>query len=123
MTIQQMLDQLAEFQAERDALQLQQQEIINTILTPEIQKRVEEVTTEFALKAQAVNENIDALTTAVKSEVLKGGATCKGSHLMAVWVKGRISWDSKKLDGMMALVPGLAAARSEGEPSVTIRRI
>lgn len=123
MTIQQMLDQLAEFQAERDAIDLRRQELIDTILTPEIKAKIDDINLEFGMKQAAVTENIEALTTAVKAEVLKGGATCKGAHLMAVWVKGRVSWDGKKLDGMMALVPGLAAARSEGEPSVTIRRI
>lgn len=123
MTIQEMLDQLAEFQAQKDALELRKLEIIDTIITPEIHNRIEAVEMEFKSQAEAVTANIEALTSAVKAEVLKDGATCKGSHLMAVWVKGRISWDSKKLDGMMALVPGLAAARSEGEPSVTIRRI
>ncbi|CAK0771531.1 hypothetical protein CCP3SC15_4350001 [Gammaproteobacteria bacterium] len=41
---------------------------------------------------------------------------------MAVYTKGRVSWDSKKLDGMMILVPELASARKEGEPSVSIRK-
>jgi hypothetical protein len=123
MSIQELLDLLAECQAERDALQLRQQEIINTILTPEIQAKVEAVTVEFAGKAAEVNGNIEDLTAEIKKFVIQHGTTVRGTHLMAVWNKGRVSWDSKKLDGMMALIPGLAAARSEGEPSVTIRKV
>jgi hypothetical protein len=42
---------------------------------------------------------------------------------MAVWNKGRESWDGKKLSGMMALIPQLEQARKIGEPTVSIRKI
>jgi phage host-nuclease inhibitor protein Gam len=121
--IEQMLDQLAEYYSRRDALALQKQELIDTVYTAEIRAKVAEIEAEFTGKGAAVSENIAALEEAVRAETLKAGATVKGSHLMAVWVKGRVSWDSKKLDGMMIVLPQLAAARKEGEPSVTLRKI
>ena len=45
----------------------------------------------------------------------------KGARLMAVWNKGRVSWDGKKLDGMRALIPQLNEARKVADPTVTIR--
>lgn len=60
---------------------------------------------------------------AVKAAVLTHGASVKGAHLQAVWSKGRVSWDTKKLDGLMIAVPQLAQCRSEGAPSVSIRKV
>src|SRR5512146_3218019 len=93
--IQAKLDQLADFQAQKDYLDLKEQEVIDTILTPEIKKAIADIKAEFAGKAAAVDENIAALTADIKQAVLNGGATVKGSNLMAVWVKGRVSWDNK----------------------------
>jgi phage host-nuclease inhibitor protein Gam len=121
--IEQMLDQLAEFYSQRDALALQKQELIDQVYTAEIRAKVAEIEVEFSGKGAAVSENITALEEAVKIETLKGGSTVKGSHLMAVWVKGRVSWDSKKLDGMMIVLPQLASARKEGDPSITLRKV
>ena len=66
---------------------------------------------------------IAELRAEVQSEVLAGGATVKGSVYMAVWNKGRVSWDSKKLDGMMSIIPALKDARKEGEPTVSFRSV
>jgi len=121
--IEQMLDELAEMYAQRDLLDLRKQELIDKVYTPEIRKAVADIEAEFAVQAQGVTENIATMEAMVKDATLKSGATVKGSHLMAVWNKGRVSWDSKKLDGMMIVIPQLASARKEGEPSVSLRKI
>jgi phage host-nuclease inhibitor protein Gam len=89
----------------------------------EINQRKQEISAEFAGKVEAANANIAKLTAAVKAEVIKAGKTIKGKFLQAVYVKGRVTWDTAKLDGLMILLPQLKDARKEGEPSITIRRI
>ena len=69
----------------------------------------------------ALDPVLDAYVAEVKADVLAHGETVKGAHLMAVWVKGRTSWDSKRLDGYAAAHPEIETFRSVGEPSVTIR--
>ncbi|MEJ5223523.1 MAG: hypothetical protein WHV44_03635 [Anaerolineales bacterium] len=59
----------------------------------------------------------------VKAAVIETGQTVKAGALMAMYMKGRVSWDNKKLEGMMALIPDLAKARSEGKPTVQIRTV
>jgi hypothetical protein len=59
----------------------------------------------------------------VKEQVLTKGSTAKGKYLMAVWSKGRVSWDSKTLDGLALILPQITTARKEGEPSVSFRKI
>lgn len=123
MTIEEMLDQLAEFKSQRALIDIQKQELINAVLTPEIRKAVGDIEAEFVLKSAAVDENISTLEEQIKTDTVQGGQSVKGAYLQAVYSKGRVSWDSKMLDGMIALVPQLEKARKVGEPSITIRAI
>lgn len=117
------LNLLAEYYAQRDLLQAQKQEQLDKIYTPEIRQQAADLEVEFAQKGEAVTANIAKLEAEIKAAVLVEGATAKGDHLMAVWNKGRESWDGKKLSGMMALIPQLEQARKTGEPTVSIRKI
>lgn len=121
--IEQLLDQLAEYQAQRTLLDMDKQKLIDAVLTAEIKAQLQEIEAEFSQKVEGVDANIATLTEQVKAEVLKTGASVKGSYLHAVWAKGRVSWDTKQLDGLMIAIPQLAQARKEGEPSVSIRKI
>lgn len=123
MSIESKLDRLAELQAAPDAIRLQKQALIDGILTAEIRAKLAEIDAEFAPQLQAAEEAAASLEAEIRAEVVAGGVTVKGSHLMAVWNKGRVSWDGKKLDGMLAIIPQLAAARKEGDPTVSIRRV
>ncbi len=42
---------------------------------------------------------------------------------MAIYSKGRMSWDGKRLDGYATAHPEILAFRSEGQPSVSIREV
>ena len=123
METEKKLDRLAEFMFQRDALEMQKKEMISTVYTPEIAKAVADIEAEFAGKVEAVDTNIAALKAEIEADVLAGGNTVKGSSMMAVWNKGRVSLDGKKLDGMIALIPQLAQARKEGEPTVSFRAV
>ena len=117
------LDKLADFQANRDLLDLQKQELIDQILTPEIKEKLAEINTEFVAKAESVNANIDYLERDVKTSVIEVGETIRGQFLMAVWTRGRISWDTKALDGFAAAHPEVLQFRKTGEPSVSLRKV
>jgi phage host-nuclease inhibitor protein Gam len=118
-----MLDTLAEYQAQRDVMELEAQSLKDTILTPEIKAQLAAIDAEFADKSAAVDANIAALTEQIKAAVVAGGATVKGAHLQAVYTKGRVSWDSKILDGLAMVIPQIAEARKVGDPSVSIRKV
>lgn len=122
-TIEQKLDQLAEFQAQRDLLDLQKKDLVTAAFPAEVRQRLDEIDAEFSGKAGAVDANIAELTEDIKSEVLALGVTAKGQFFMAIWNKGRTTWDSKKLDGMASIIPQLNDARKVGEPTVTLRKV
>ena len=59
----------------------------------------------------------------IEADVIQKGESVKGARFTAVYVKGRVTWDTKMLDGMMSLIPQLADARKQGEPSAQIRKV
>lgn len=121
--IEQMLEQLSEFYSQLDALALQKAELLDMIFPPEIKKAIEDVETEFSYKEQAVRDNMVALEESVKQAVIDGGETVKGGGLQAVYNKGRVSWDSKKLEGLMIAFPKIVEARKQGNPYVAIKKV
>ena len=72
---------------------------------------------------ETAQANAAELENKVKSLVVEGGKTEKGERLQAVYTKGRVSWDTKAIDGYAISHPELFAFRKEGEPSVSIRAV
>ena len=122
MNTVEMLEQLSEFYAQLDVLQLQKNELLGTVMPPEIKQAVEDVNAEFADKETAVRANMAELESQVKTAVINEGATVKGGVLQAVFNKGRVSWDSRKLEGLMIAFPKLEEARKQGDPYVAIKK-
>lgn len=123
MTTADKLNRLADLQSQADVISQRYQEMIDSLITPDILAQIADIEAEKATALEALQEGISRLTSEVKAEVLGAGATVKGAHLMAVWANGRVSWDTKKLDGYAAAHQELLAFRSEGEPSVSIRGV
>ena len=71
----------------------------------------------------ATRDEMDSLETGIKADVLSRQVTVRGAHLQAVYSRGRVSWDSKTLDGYALSHPEILAARTEGKPSVAFREI
>ena len=123
MSIQEMLDQLAELQAQLEVIRLSKHAAIDTVITPEIKARLDEIDAEFDPQNDSIEVAIDALTTNIKAEVITTGASVKGTHLQAVYTKGRVSWDTKIIEGLAVVFPDLEKARKIGDPSVSIRKV
>lgn len=122
-SINEKLDQLANFQAEKEVLQLQKQELIDEILTAEIKARLDDIEAEFAPRVAAVEENIAALEDEIKTAVLENGATVRGAFLRAVWYRGRVSWDTKGMEEFALSHPEVMRYRKQGQPYVSITRV
>ena len=123
MNIEKMLDELAELRAAIDIASMQMQESIDGVLTSEQKSAIAEIKLEFAPMIDEATAKAAALEEEVKIVVTEHGATIKGTRLQAVFAKGRVTWDAKALDGYMIKEPALAAFRSEGNPSVSIRSV
>ncbi len=122
MDTREKLDKIAELQFAQGKREQEKQALIDSILTQEIKDKIAEIEAEFT-RTDNLTDTISILTNEVKQEVIALGETVKGASLMAVWSKGRVSWDTKALDGYITAHPELGKFRKEGEPSVSIRGI
>jgi hypothetical protein len=120
-TIQQKLDRLADLQAQIDLINIRYAEQRDAILTPEIQRKLDQLEAEQDLALTAASVGVRSLTEEIKADVLAAGQSVTGAHLQAVWVKGRVSWDTRRLDGYAAAHPEIAVFRKISEPTVSIR--
>lgn len=116
-----LLNYLAELRAQQDALRIEWEQLRDTILAP-VKPELAALDTEYEPRMNAVMNAIASVETNVKQQVLGVGHTVKGEHLMAILISGRVSWDSKGLDGYAVAHPEIERFRKQGEPSVTIRK-
>jgi hypothetical protein len=121
MNISEKLDRLADMQAQGDVMNAHFDSLRDQILTPEIKAQLDEIEAERKTAMDALNEGIASLTEEIKADVMQAGATIRGKYLIAVWNKGRVSWDTKALDGFSSSHPEILAFRKEGDPSISIR--
>jgi len=121
--IETKLDELSELYAQRDLSTMEKQKLIDAVLTAEIKAKIAEIEAEFSGKGEVVGEKITTLENEVKELVKQSGQSVKGQFLHAVFAKGRVTWDSKSLDGYLKAHPELNEFRKEGEPSVSLRKI
>lgn len=61
------------------------------------------------------------LESEIKEEVLKRGESVKTDYMTVTWNKGRVSWNSKLLEGYAMAHPDILGARSVGEPTVSFK--
>jgi len=121
--VQEYLNLLEDYMAKEQAMNLDKQALIDAVLTPEVKQHLSDIEAEFAEKSATIRDQIEYLTGIVKKNVIEAGETVKGDHLQAVYVKGRTSWDSKKLEGLAIAIPQVLEARKIGNPSVSIRKV
>jgi len=116
-----LLDKLVELKAEIDVINIEKQQLIDSILTPEIRQQIQDIEAEFAPKMADINIVIGDTEVGIKTDILARGETAHNDVLEAVFVGGRVSWDTKGLDAAIKVLPQLAQYKKQGEPYVTIR--
>jgi hypothetical protein len=121
--ITQKLDQLANFQAQRDVLELEKQSLIDQLIPPEIKDRIAEIKAEFTGKREAVEDNIAALEADIREQVIRQGASAKSTFLRVVYHSGRVTWNTKSLDAYARARPEILEFRKQGQPFVTIQKV
>lgn len=78
---------------------------------------------EFAPLLEAVQDRISTLEADVKQDVLAHGESVKAGLVHAVYMRGRVSWDTRRLDNYAATHPEVLHFRKQGEPSIAIRAV
>lgn len=116
----QLLEIYSELSAKLDAHRLSTDQRRAEILAP-MQEQLAALEIESAQAMAEIQESINACAGLIQTAVLESGESAKGGRFQAVWSKGRVAWDTKKLDGMAAIIPQINEARKVGEPSVSIK--
>lgn len=122
MDIYEMIEKYSDLGFGIDTINQEKQALIDQVLTPEIKEKLAEIDAEFDPKADELSQQKSMLEAEIKAEVLQAGRTIKGTFHSFVWSKPRVSWDTKALDGYALAHPEIAQFRTEGSPSVSVRK-
>lgn len=121
--IKQKLCQIDELNAQLDLINIYKQDAINKVLTPEIKAELAAIDIEFGQQIEAITSTIAIIEADVKAGIVALGQTVKEGRFMAMYNKGRVTWDTKKMEGFALAHPEIAALRKEGEPFATIKKV
>ena len=91
-------------------------------IPPEIQKQLADIELQRVEALATLEREIESLNAEIKQDTLGIGSTVDGKYMMAVWNKGRETWDGKLLNGFAIAHPEILSAKKVGDPSVTIRK-
>lgn len=99
-----------------------------------IEHRMSEVTADIdaqiadlsAIRDAMVSEDarqLEEVEEEIKASVLSIGVTVTGKEYKAVYSDGRVTWDTKGLDGYAVAHPEISAFKREGKKYVYIRKV
>lgn len=124
ITVENQLDAYAQALERAEMLQAQMQELLDKVPVPqEIVDQWNAIKAEFQPMIDAATAAAALLKEGIEIEVLNLGKTAYGDKYMAVWNKGRSSWDGKALEGFAMAHPEILQAKKVGEPTVTFRKV
>ena len=120
-TAEVLLDKLVELKAQVDVISIEKQQLIDSVLTPEIRQQIQDIEAEFKPMMDDVNQAIGDTEAHIKADILARGETAHNDVLEAVFVNGRTTWDTKGLNEAIKVLPQLEQYKKTGDPYVTIR--
>jgi hypothetical protein len=116
------LEELAELRAAAEITRLDYEARRAEILQA-VQAELDALEAEYAPLFATAEERDAALEAEIREEVVAAGATVRGTHLQAVYVRGRTSWDTAGLEAYAEDHPEVQDYRRQGNPSVSLRTL
>jgi len=114
------LDQLSEIKAATEVTRLDY-EAKRVEIMKAVQAQLDDLAAEFEPLLNSAEERATALEAEIRQDVLAHGASVKGRRLYAVFSRGRVSWDTDRLDVYASTHPEVIEFRTQGQPSVSVR--
>ena len=114
------LDQLSEIKAAAEVTRLDY-EAKRAEIMKAVQAQLDDLAAEFEPLINSAEERAAALEAEIRQDVLAHGASVKGRRLYAVLSRGRVSWDTDRLDAYASTHPEVVEFRAQGQPSVSLR--
>jgi hypothetical protein len=116
----QKLERLADLRAAADLARLDYDAKREDVLK-KVKTELDALDVEYQPALEAAEANAAALEAEIKNDVLLRGESLRGSAYQAVYMKGRISWDSEGITNYARSHPEVLRFRKEGQPSVSLR--
>lgn len=123
MSVKEKIATLEDMFYQREFLKREKKKLLDSIIPKEIQDAINEIEAEFDEKTDMLEHNITRLSSEIKEEVKGLGSSIKGEKIHAVFVKGRTTWDTNKLEALSIVVPQIEEAKKVGEPTVSIKEL
>jgi hypothetical protein len=122
MNTEQKLDRLAELDAQKDLVQMDMDNLKQSVIPVEIKEKLDDINAEYSPKLEAISTERATLEAEIRNDVMVSGQSVKGEVYNASYVNGRTSWDTKALDGYAAVHPEILQFKTVGAPTVRISR-
>ncbi len=117
----QKLERLANLRAAADVARMDHDARRAEVLK-KVQTELDAIELEFHPVLEAAEVNAAALEAEIKNDILLRGESLRGSAYQAIYMRGRISWDSAGINGYAHTHPEVLKFRKEGHPSVSLRK-
>ncbi len=103
-------------------IRAQIQAFTDSLITPQLMQQLKDIDVEFEGKAATAMKNMELLDAAIRGDTLMAKKTQWSEDLKhsCQFVKGKIKWNSDKLEGYAAEHPAIQAFRTEEDPTTRL---
>jgi len=115
------LDMLYGLRLQKESRELEKAALIEELIPEAVRAEIAKIEEKY--DDTELTDKMTRLEKEIREEALNFGATVNGRHLIAVYSKGRVSWDTVILNKLTERYPDIDLARSEGKPSISLRKI
>lgn len=112
--------ELAEAKGRASALHAEHQQRRELVME-QVRAQLEAVDAEFGEQLRMADEEVGRLEDEVREAVRQAGQSVKQEGIHAIYMRGRVTWDSRELNRYAEMHPELLEFRRIGNPSVSIR--
>lgn len=120
--IESLLQSYAETLADNEATRAEMNGQIESATPPEVRAAIASIKEEFEMILVNDDNALSELQAQIKRLTIEHAKSVKAHGYHAVYSAGRVTWDSKALDGYALAHPEIVAMRKTGEASVSIRK-
>jgi hypothetical protein len=114
------LNRLADLRAALDLTRMDYEAKRAEVLK-QVQAELDAIAAEYEPLLEAAEANAATLEGEVKNDVLLRGESVDNEHFHAIYMKGRVSWDSEGIQDYARAHPDVLQFRKTGQPSVSLR--
>lgn len=123
LTVEDEIDILADLRDRMKDIDTNCKTALRSLVPKSVQDKLDAEAMRFDQQRKELKKKLDEQEKKVKTAVLKVGERVMTDRLDCRYVAGRVSWNDDKLQGFALVHPEINAARSVGDPSVSIYEV